>query len=316
MSLKVHEKPPNSARNSVLARHAGVAYLLMGLSCITGCHERKKKQPPKPRSVSVLRLEPQTADVYREYVGRTAAFLSVDVKPQVTGYITGFYFREGHFVHKGERLFQIDPAPFRAQMNAASAQVAKSDADILRARALLAKARDAETRLAPLAPLDAVPRQQYADAVADVSVRQAELLQMQANRRIADASLEQARVQLSYATLRAPIAGIAGMRRLATGGLANPSDPEPLVTISQCDPIRVEFSVSDADYLRYLAAAARTPGKNRPQTVPENAPWTERPTARPTPSKSRSCTPIQITVSVPGSTPRYVQMWSRAPMLC
>lgn len=238
------------------------ALMLLGLS---GCHEKQKKTGP-PQTVSVLKLEPQSVRVSRDYVGRTDALLSVDIRPQVSGYITGFFFHEGEFVHRGQRLFQINPLPYQVQVDSALAQLARADADIAQADAQLAKAEDAARRYAPLAGIDAIPRQQYADALAEVRVRSAEVLQMRANRSIAQASLEQARVRLSYTTLRSPISGIAGMRRLTTGGLASAEDPQPLTTISQADPIRVRFSIGDADYLRYIAPPETQGSARHPRT--------------------------------------------------
>ncbi len=243
-----------------------LAWLTAAVCCMTGCHKQEQKKPTKPRSVSVLILEPQTVRVERDYVGRLDAFLSVDLRPQVSGYITAYYFREGQFVHKGDRLFEIDPSRFRSQVDAANAEVGKADAEILSAEAELAKARDAVVRLTPLAPLDAIPRQQYTDAEAELKVRAAELQVMQANRRIAEARLQQAQVQLGYATVRAPFDGIVGFPRLATGGLATPQDIEPLITISQSDPMRARFAVSDSDYLRYIA-----PQSNAPDQRPSSA---------------------------------------------
>lgn len=227
----------------------------LGLFCLwfaVGCQKKEKKTPP-PQTVSTLKLEPQTVRVSREFVGRTEALLSVDIRPLVSGYITGFFFREGEPVRKGQVLFQIDPGPYKAQVDASLAQVARADADIAQADAQLAKAQDAVVRYAPLAPIDAIPRQQYADALAEQRARAAGVLQMQAERQIAAASLEQARLRLSYTTVRSPISGIAGLRRLSSGGLASADDSQALTTVSLSDPIRVTFALSDADYLRYIA---------------------------------------------------------------
>lgn len=235
-----------------LARALAISLSVFCLWSTTGCHKKEKKKTP-PQTVSTLKLQPQTVRVSREFVGRTEALLSVDIRSQVSGYITGFFFHEGEFVRKGQVLFQIDPAPYKAQVEASLAQVARADADIAQAEAQLAKAQDAVARYAPLAPIDAIPRQQYADALAEQRVRAAEVLQMRANRRIAEGSLEQARLRLGFTTLSSPISGIAGLRRLSTGSLASAEDPQPLTTVSLSDPIRVTFALADADYLRYIA---------------------------------------------------------------
>lgn len=238
----------------------------MLISCLplSGCGKKEAKPAPKPMAVTVMRLQPQTVRVYREYVGRTEAFLSVDLRPQATGYITGFFFREGQTVRKGQLLFQLDNHLYQAAVASAEARLARADADVSQAEAQLRRADDSVRRYAPLSAIEAIPAQQYTDALAEQQVRQAELRQMEANRGIAQASLQEAQVNLSYTQLRAPIAGVIGLQRMAAGGLASATESLPLATISQSNPVRVSFSLPDADYLKYLApgkdaAAAKNP---------------------------------------------------------
>lgn len=205
-----------------------------------------------------MTLEPQTVRIYRDYVGRTHAFLSVEVRPQTTGLVTGFFFKEGEHVRKGQLLFALDPRLSRVQVEAAKARSAQALAQVAQAEAQLERAADAIRRYAPLAATEAIPRQQYTDAVAEEKVRRAELQGCRARADIARAEIKQAEIQLGFTSIRAPISGIVGMRRLTTGGLAAPGDAEPLATISQSDPIRVSFAISDADYLRFLAPRQST----------------------------------------------------------
>lgn len=241
---------------------AALLVVVFASMLVVGC--RSKSSTPKkvaPRTVSALKLEPETVRISREYVGRTDALMTVELRAQVTGYIRGYFFHEGQTVHKGQPLFQIDPALYRAQLDESAAQLARANADVLRAQAQVALAADAVSRYAPLAPINAIPRQQYADAVAQLQIRQAELQQMQATVQVAQAALEQAKVRLGYTLLRAPIAGVIGLRRLSPGALASAEDAQPLATISQSDPVRVTFAISDADYLRYIATAAGRDGR-------------------------------------------------------
>ncbi len=240
---------------------------LLAVLCVmlSGCKKKEAKPAPKPKAVTVMRLEPQTVRVYREYIGRTEAFLSVDLRPQATGYITGFFFKEGQAVRKGQLLFQIDPRLYQATVASAKARLARADADVLQAQAQLRRADDHVRRYAPLSTIEAIPRQEYTDALAEQQVRQAELQQMEANRGIAQASLQEAQVNLSYTQIRAPIAGVIGFRRMATGGLAAANEVLPLATISQSNPVRVSFSLSDADYLKYLAPGRKAAAVQDPQ---------------------------------------------------
>lgn len=241
--------------------------MLLATLLMTGCRGKPKKQQPPPRPVTVLRLEPQVATLYQQYVGRTEAFYTVDLHAQVTGYISAVTFREGQHVTRGQVLFRIDEAPFLAQMAAAQAQVARADADIARADAGLAQAEDAARRYAPLATTDAIPRQQYADALALVATRKAELAQAQASRQVAQVGLLDARIRLGYAVVRAPMSGIIGMRQMTVGALTTADSPQALATISQLDPIRVTFSVPDAEYLRNLAPQPGTSIADRTRSM-------------------------------------------------
>ena len=218
-----------------------------------GCDRKAPKPDPPAKMVSAATLSPQTVRVYRDYIGRTEAFLSVDLQPQISAYVTGFFFKEGQAVDKGQLLFQMDAGSIKAAQDAAKARLARAEADLARARAQLNRAQDQVRRYAPLARIEAIPRQDYTDALTDAQVRAAELRQMKAGRAVAVADLKQADVNLGYTQIRAPIAGIIGARGLSAGGLATPRQAIPLATISQSDPIRVTFSVPDADYLRYLA---------------------------------------------------------------
>lgn len=241
-------------------RHAGpicfalVCALLLAGGC--GKKKEKKKQSP-PKAVSVLTLRPQNVRIYRNYVGRTHAFLSVDVRPQTTGLITGFFFKEGQHVRKGQLLFTLDPRLGRVGVDVAKARSSQALAEVRQAEAQLGRARDAVRRYAPLSDTEAIPRQQYADALAEEKLRLAEVQAYQARAEVARAEAKQAEIQLGFTSIRAPIAGVIGMHRLTTGGLAAPGDTEPLATISQSDPMRVTFAISDADYLRYMAPRQR-----------------------------------------------------------
>lgn len=245
------------------------AVILIALFFTAGCGG-KRHVPAKPVPlVSAIRLAPQSVRVYRDYVGRTNAFLSVDLRPQITAPVLRFYFRDGQQVQQGQLLYQLDARPYKASLDAAAARLARSDADIARASAELAKAQDYVRRYAPLASINAVPRQEYTDALAQASVGAAELQQAQADRQIAQANLEQAQVSLSYTQVRAPISGTIGIRRMAPGALATGNDPIPLATISMANPLRVDLSVSDADYLKYLAPRVST---HRTPSAPRDLP--------------------------------------------
>lgn len=270
-SNQQQDHPRIATSRPCLARLSKAAFLLASIFAIGCAKPSPKPQKPIPL-VSAIRLAPQSTRVFRDYVGRTNAFLTVDIRPQITAPVLRFYFQDGQQVRQGQLLYQLDARPFQTLLDAATARRARTDADIARATAELAKTQDYVRRYAPLATINAVPRQQYTDALAQASIAAAQLQQAQADKQIAQANLEQAQLNLTYTQVRAPIAGTVGIRRMAPGALATPTDPEPLATISSADPLRVDFSVSDADYLKYLAPQTPSSLHNLPPTTRTNNP--------------------------------------------
>ncbi|MEJ2686958.1 MAG: efflux RND transporter periplasmic adaptor subunit, partial [Gammaproteobacteria bacterium] len=176
-------------------------------------------------------------------VGRVESPHVVQVRPQVSGMLKKVAFTEGDEVHAGQLLFEIDPAPFEAAL-------AQARAALQRDRAALAKARWQEQRLAPLAKLDYVTPQEYEDAKAASKEAAAAVA---ADR----AAVTQARIQLRYTRIEAPIAGRSGAVAFREGNLVQANSATPLVTIKEIAPIRVRFSVPQGqlpDIRRYRAA--------------------------------------------------------------
>ena len=235
----------------------GFAMVIFVLGLLVGC--KAKPPPPPAQMVSVMQLDAQSVHLTRSYVGRLEALTSADLRPRSTGYITGFFFQEGDAVRAGQLLFRVDTRLYRLRTAAAKAQLTRSEADIRKSQALFEQARDRARRYAPLAATRAIPEEQYTDARFEARIQEANLAQARAERQLAQSNLEQATFEQSYGAVRAPISGIAGARRVGIGDLASASDPAPLVTISQSDPVRVRVSISDADYLQYVAPAARAP---------------------------------------------------------
>lgn len=186
---------------------------------------------------------------YREFVGRTDANRTVNIHPQVSGILQESLFAEGQPVERGAILFRIDPSQYQAAVNSAEAQLAKAEADVEQARAQLGKARQDVARYEPLAKQRAIPQEDYDNAVAAASVAEAQVQQALANVKAAQAALAQARLNLGYTVIRSPISGIIGRREVDPGNLVTPETL--LVTVSAADPVRVNFDISDVDYLRF-----------------------------------------------------------------
>jgi membrane fusion protein (multidrug efflux system) len=222
----------------------------VALACaalLSGCGqsgEQKggKKPPPK---VGFIEIAPSAVPLSATLGGRTVAFETSEVRPQVAGVIQRRLFTEGSYVRAGQPLFQIDPSLYRASVNQAQAnlQSARATAD-----AAIAKAE----RYRPLAAMEAVAAQDYTDAAAQARVGRATIAQNAA-------ALETARVNLRFTTVPAPISGRIGRSLVTVGGLASNSQTTPLAIIQRTDPMFVDMQQSASD-LTALRRKLRTGG--------------------------------------------------------
>jgi membrane fusion protein (multidrug efflux system) len=226
----------------------------------------------------------KTVPIYSEYVGQTMADNTVELRARVEGVLQKVYFREGTPVRKGQLLFTIDRRPFQAGLQSAKALSAKAVSDlaqaqqrtdVLQAQAELADAeavltradRDVE-RLAPLAKEKAVTEQDLDAAVASqksaravVDAKRANLSNLEAAVKYtieraraevsaANARVTQAELELSYCDIYSPMNGIIGFLQVDEGNLVGRNDATLLATVSASDPLLVNFSVSEIEYLK------------------------------------------------------------------
>jgi membrane fusion protein, multidrug efflux system len=188
-----------------------------------------------PAAVSTMTVQPQTVLAPFQYTGQTAGSREVEVRARVRGILLARHFTEGGRVKKGESLYTIDPAPFRAAL-------AKAQADVAAVRARLEQARRNAARLRPLFADRAVSQKEYDDAASAEAIGEADL-------KAAEARRVEAQLDLAYTRVEAPVSGIAGRSLPSEGTLV--SGPELLLTtITQVDPIWVNFGIPDADQLR------------------------------------------------------------------
>ncbi|MBK9304578.1 MAG: efflux RND transporter periplasmic adaptor subunit [bacterium] len=184
------------------------------------------KSPTVPVVTGAVKVQP--APLLLEAVGTVEPIESVAVRPQVGGVITRVAFTEGDDVRAGQPLFQIDPRPLQAALEAAQAQLARDEAQAANADAQSA-------RYAKLAAKDYVTREQ-----ADAARTQADVFRaaVQADR----SAVEQAKLNLAYATVSSPVAGRTGSILVTKGNVVAPNGG-PLVVVNQLSPIRVSFAV-------------------------------------------------------------------------
>jgi len=189
-----------------------------------------------PPEVSVVAMKTERVVLTTELPGRTAAYRTAEIRPQVNGLILKRAFKEGADVHAGDLLYQIDPAPYQAVYDQAKAAVAMAEAN-------LPAARSREERFKKLVESHAVGQQDYDDALAA-------LRRLEGQLGVSKAAMESAQINLSYTPIKAPISGRIGRSRVTEGALVTAYQPVPLATIQQLDPIYVDVPQSTAEMLR------------------------------------------------------------------
>jgi RND family efflux transporter MFP subunit len=220
--------------------------LLFGISLAIGCSSEKEKPTPPPPGVTVTPVVQKTVPIYQEWIGTMTGNIDADIRPKVEGFLISRLYQEGSFVKKGQPLFRLDPRQ-------AQASVERAQAHLERAQAALAQAQIDINRYTPL--------------VKERAVSQAELDKANSSKRAAaaevdaaQAALDNARLNKGWTTVVSPISGIAGIAKIGIGDLMTPTTS--MATVSAVDPIYVDFSITEQDYLRFARDKSRAAGKN------------------------------------------------------
>ncbi|MBX9604019.1 MAG: efflux RND transporter periplasmic adaptor subunit [Bryobacteraceae bacterium] len=274
----------------------GLGFLLV----IAGCD--KKASPTAaasaPVPVIVTPVVQKSVPVYSEFTARTDAEQTVEVRARVRAVLDKQHFQEGALVTKGALLFTLDCREYEAQLSDARARLAKAEADRESARdrstvqtseanlevalARLGQANQDVARLKPLAEQQAVPQQDYDNALArqkgaqaDVEAAKANLNTTKVNQRTsietssagvesAKALLEQAQLNVSYCRITAPITGIIGQRLVSPGNLVGGGEATLLASISALDEVRVSFAIAESEYLELVKRYPPGSGRKSP----------------------------------------------------
>lgn len=227
-------------------------FIALAALCLTlGC-ERPKERVPTLLEIPVAQVLLRDQPILRELVGETRGSSDILIRARVEGVLIGMHFREGSHVEKGALLYEIDPTPFEAQVVGAQGKVAES---VTR----LAKAESDLDRIAPLAEINAVSQADLDGAVARYQAAKGAL-------QTAQAAVEQARIQLGYTKLHAPISGRIGISKARVGEFVGRT-PNPVVlnVVSDSNPIKVRFSIDERTYLLLAKRLARSsaPGEGK-----------------------------------------------------
>ena len=208
----------------------------LSIFLVAGC--MPKPPPLGPPVVQVIDVVQKDVPVYAYWVGTLDGSVNAEIRAMVSGYLLRQDYEDGRFVKKGDLLFELDPRPFQATLDQASAQLGKTEQDV--------------KRLTPLVAQNAVSQQELDDAI-------------QANLG-AKAQADAAQINLEFTKIASPIDGVAAIAVPGIGDLISPSSGA-LTTVSQMDPIKVIFIVGEQDYLayikKYLDGEKRDPSKAR-----------------------------------------------------
>lgn len=230
-----------------MSRSSATAVLLAASVIGLGACGKKSAPPPAPPppEVGVVAMHPETLPLTRDLVGRLSAFRSSDVRARVAGVLVKRVYREGSDVKEGDLMFEIDPAPLKAALNASEATLAQAQATYTNNHIAAQRARE-------LVPKGFVSKSDVDNAEAAERTARAAVKQAQAN-------VESAKINLGYASVRAPISGRAGKQQVTEGALVGQGDATLLTTIDQIDPIYVNFtlSVTDLEDMRRANAAGK-----------------------------------------------------------
>jgi membrane fusion protein, multidrug efflux system len=232
-------------KRTMLVGYAGVLILSAGILTSCGKKEGATAQgPPPAMPVSVVKIEATDVPITGEWVGTMDGYVNAQIQPQANGYLIRQDYREGSQVAKDQVLFEIDPRPFQAVLDQAEGQLGQ-------AKAQLGLAEINVNRDTPLVEAHAIAKSQLDN-------EKQQKLQAEASVKSAEASVATAKLNLSFCEVRSLISGVAGQATVQVGNLV--STQSVLTSVSQLNPIKVYFSISDSEYLALTHRASTGSG--------------------------------------------------------
>ncbi len=213
---------------------------MLAVTLLAGCAKESEAPAAQAQAVApevgVVVLQKQSQQLDTTLPGRTAAFLSAEVRPQVSGIVQKRLFTEGAMVKQGQPLYQLDAASLKAAETSAEAALAKAQANLQTAEATA-------RRNAELVKIKAISEQAFEQSEAAAKQAKADVA-------VAKAALDNARINLRYSRIEAPIAGRISISNVTPGALVTANQTTPLTEIVQMDPMYVDFTQSTADLLQ------------------------------------------------------------------
>ncbi len=214
-------------------------FIIIVCFSLQACKDKGPGQVAALPEVTVIEVNQGDLPVYAEYVGQAYGLSDVHVQARVEGLITGMFFKEGLPVKAGDLLYTIDDMPYRAKVAEAEGRLADAETERVRTKSDL-------DRVVPLAATNALSQRDLDAAKAAFDASKAKV-------KAATAALDNAKIELGYASVTAPIAGTIGISNVRVGDFVGSYNSRTLNTISSISQMRIRFSISENDYLDFVA---------------------------------------------------------------
>ena len=253
MKLLKFEMVEGHARRSILLPITCVTLLVTSALLITACDSGERKVAEASSAalpVDAVRVRQENVPLLGDWVGTLDGFVNAQIQPQVSGYLVRQNYREGSSVAKDQVLFQIDRRQFQAAADQAAAQVAQAKGQLVEAKAQQSLAHINLKRDTPLAQARAVSQSQLDNDAQQAEQVDAAVVAAKAAVSASEAALAAANLNLGFTEVRSLVSGVAGQATTQVGNLVNPQSV--LTSVSQLDPLKVYFSMSDAEYLALI----------------------------------------------------------------
>jgi membrane fusion protein (multidrug efflux system) len=231
----------------------GVLFGLLIFS-FNACNDETEKPSFSPE-VNVVAAGKENLPIYSEYVGQTYGLSDITIEPRIEGWITGIYFKEGSMVQKGSLLYTIDDLPSLNRIDASKAELART-------QTLMENKKSELGRVKPLAEMNALSQRDLDFATANYEAALNEV-------KIAEARLANARIELGYTKMTAPITGVIGISKVQVGDYVSKISLENGINaISSLGEVRVRFPISENDYLQFSREYKKDPAANNFAEIP------------------------------------------------
>ena len=237
--------------SSIAAKSIITGCLILSISA---CSDNEVSKSSITPDVNVVTAGKENLAVYSEYVGQTLGQTDVEIQPRIEGWITGIFFKEGSLVQKGSLLYTIDDKPTLNRIDAANAELGRTQTMMENKKADLG-------RVKPLAEMNALSQRDLdgANAAYEASVNEV---------KIAEARLANAKIELSYTRVTAPITGIIGISKVQVGDYVGKVSGIGMNAISSLGEVRVRFPISENEYLKFSRDYKKDPKNNQFAEIP------------------------------------------------